>query len=73
MKKAIALLEEFADSESDIVSSDGCILFTCRKKYMPEIYPRMANLGFLLTDIELGDSINEYMNVRFYYAFKHRP
>ena len=70
--KAIALLEEFAETQYDIIDMDNCILYRCRKKFFPMIYPRVADMGLLISDIEPLDTEQDYMSVRFYYAFKKR-
>jgi len=68
--KAIALLEEFAETEFDIIDIDNCILYRCRKKFFPMIYPRLADMGWVISEIEALDQNNDYMSVRFYSAFK---
>jgi len=70
MSKAIALLEEFAETEYDIIDIDNCILYRCRKKYFPMIYQRLADMGWIISEIEALDQKDEYMSVRFYCAFK---
>ena len=70
MSKAIALLEEFAETQCDLIEMDNCILYRCRKKYFPMIYPRLADMGWLISEIEALDSTDDYMSVRFYHAFK---
>lgn len=69
--KALALLQEFAENEYDIIDLDNCILYRCRKKFFPMLYPRMADMGYLISEIEALDQTDEYMSVRFYYAFKN--
>ena len=68
--KAIALLEEFAKTEFDIIDIDNCILYRCRKKFFPMIYPRLADMGWVISEIEALDQTDDYMSVRFYSAFK---
>lgn len=68
--KAIALLEEFAETEFDIIDIDNCILYRCSKKFFPMIYPRLADMGYLISEIEALDQNDDYMSVRFYSAFK---
>jgi hypothetical protein len=70
MSKAIALLEEFAETNDDVIFIDGDILYRCLKKYMPIVYPRLANMGYIISEIEILDSTDEYMSVRFYPVFK---
>jgi hypothetical protein len=70
MSKAIALLEEFAETNDDVISIDNNILYRCLKKYMPIVYPRLANMGYIISEIEILDSTDEYMSVRFYPVFK---
>ena len=70
MSKAIALLEEFAETNNDVIFIDGDILYRCLKKYMPIVYPRLANMGYVVSEIEALDSTDDYMSVRFYPAFK---
>ena len=70
MSKAIALLEEFAETQYDLIEMDNCILYRCRKKYFPMIYPRLADMGYLISEIEALDPNDDYMSVRFYFAFK---
>ena len=70
MSKAIALLEEFAETNNDVIFIDGDILYRCLKKYMPIVYPRLANMGYVVSEIEMLDSTDDYMSVRFYPAFK---
>ncbi|RPG64925.1 MAG: hypothetical protein CBC02_008370 [Flavobacteriaceae bacterium TMED42] len=70
MSKAIALLEEFAETQYDLIEMDNCILYRCRKKYFPMIYPRLADMGWIISEIEALDSTDDYMSVRFYPAFK---
>ena len=70
MSKAIALLEEFAETNDDVISIDNNILYRCRKKYFPMIYPRLADMGWIISEIEALDQTDEYMSVRFYPAFK---
>ena len=69
--KALALLQEFAENEYDIIDLDNCILYRCSKKFFPMLYPRMADMGYLISEIEALDQADEYMSVRFYYAFKN--
>ncbi len=70
MSKAIALLEEFAETQYDLIEMDNCILYRCRKKYFPMIYPRLADMGWIISEIEALDQKDEYMSVSFYCAFK---
>lgn len=70
MSKAIALLQEFAETNEDVIFIDGSILYRCLKKYMPIVYPRLANMGYIISEIEILDPTDEYMSVRFYPAFK---
>lgn len=69
--KAIALLEEFAETQDDIIDIDDNILFRCKKKHFPMIYPRLANMGCVLSEIEGLEPTSEYMNVRLYNAYKN--
>lgn len=69
--KAVALLEEFAETQYDVIDMDDCILYRCSKKYFPIVYPRMADMGYVISEIEALDQTDEYMSVRFYYAFKN--
>ena len=71
MSKAIALLEEFAETQDDIIDIDDNILFRCKKKHFPMIYPRLANMGCILSEIEGLEPTSEYMNVRLYNAYKN--
>ena len=68
--RVIALLEEFAEKQEDVINIDNCILYRCRKKYFPILYPRIADMGYLISEIEALDSKDAYMSVRFYHAFK---
>ncbi len=68
--KAIALLEEFAETQEDLIDIDNCILYRCKKKYFPMLYPRLADMGYLISEIEALDPKDDYMSVRFYFAFK---
>jgi hypothetical protein len=70
MSKAIALLEEFAETNNDVISIDGDILYRCRKKFFPMVYPRLADMGWVISEIEALDQTDDYMSVRFYPAFK---
>lgn len=70
MSKAIALLEEFAETDLDLIEMDNCILYRCRKRYFPFIYPRLADMGWIISEIEALDQTDDYMSVRFYPAFK---
>lgn len=70
MSRAIALLQEFAETNNDVIFIDGDILYRCLKKYMPIVYPRLANMGYVVSEIEMLDSTDDYMSVRFYPAFK---
>jgi hypothetical protein len=70
MFKAIALLEEFAETNDDVISIDCDILYRCRKKFFPMIYPRLADMGWVISEIEALDQTDDYMSVRFYPAFK---
>lgn len=69
--KALALLEEFAETQDDIIDIDDNILFRCKKKHFPMIYPRLANMGCLISEIEALEPTSEYMNVRLYNAYKN--
>jgi len=69
--KALALLEEFAETQDDIIDIDDNILFRCKKKHFPMIYPRLANMGCVLSEIEGLEPTSEYMNVRLYNAYKN--
>ena len=69
--KAIALLEEFAETQDDLIKIDGNILFRCKKKHFPMIYPRLANMGCLISEIETLEPTSEYMSVRLYNAYKN--
>lgn len=69
--KALALLEEFAETQDDIIDIDDNILFRCKKKHFPMIYPRLANMGCILSEIEGLEPTSEYMNVRLYNAYKN--
>ena len=68
--KALALLEEFAETHDDVIDIDNCILYRCRKKFFPILYPRMADMGYLISEIEALDQTDDYMSVRFYCTFK---
>ena len=68
--RVIALLEEFAEKQEDVINIDNCILYRCRKKYFPMLYPRIADMGYLISEIEALDPKDAYMSVRFYPAFK---
>lgn len=70
MSKVIALLEEFAETNNDVILIDDNILYRCRKKYFPMIYPRLADMGWIISEIEALDQTDDYMSVRFYCAFK---
>jgi hypothetical protein len=70
MSKAIALLEEFAETNDDVISIDNNILYRCRKKFFPIVYPRLADMGYIVSEIEALDSTDDYMSVRFYPAFR---
>ena len=70
MSRVIALLEEFAETNNDVIFIDGNILYRCRKKYFPMIYPRLADMGWIISEIEALDQTDDYMSVRFYPAFK---
>ena len=67
---AIALLEEFAETNDDVISIDNNILYRCRKKYFPMIYPRLVNMGWIISEIEALDSTDDYMSVRLCPVFK---
>lgn len=67
---AIALLEEFAETNDDVISIDDNILYRCRKKYFPMIYPRLANMGWIISEIEALDPTDDYMSVRLILYFK---
>ena len=67
---AIALLEEFAETNDDVISIDDNILYRCRKKYFPMIYPRLANMGWIISEIEALDPTDDYMSVRLTLYFK---
>jgi len=69
--KALALLEEFAETQDDIIDIDDNILFRCKKKHFPMIYPRLANMGCVLSEVEGLEPTSEYMNVRLYNAYKN--
>jgi len=69
--KALALLQEFAETQDDIIDIDDNILFRCKKKHFPMIYPRLANMGCVLSEIEGLEPTSEYMNVRLYNAYKN--
>ena len=69
MSRAIELLEEFAETQYDIIDIDNCILYRCRKQYFPMIYPRLADMGYIVSEIEALDSTDDYMNVRFHPTF----
>ena len=71
MSKAIALLEEFAETQYDVIDLDDCILYRCHRKYFAIVYPRMADMGYIISEIEALDQTDEYVSVRFYYAFKN--
>ena len=68
--RALALLEEFAETQDDVIDIDNCILYRCRKKFFPILYPRMADMGYLISEIEVLDPRDQFMSVRFYCAFK---
>ena len=44
--KALALLEEFAETHDDVIDIDNCILYRCRKKFFP-----MLSRGWQIWDI----------------------
>jgi len=60
--------EVIEDFEIEI---DEEILYRCRKKHFPMIYPRLANMGCLVSEIEGLEPTSEYMNVRLYNAYKN--
>lgn len=68
--KAIALLEEFAETNDDVIFIDDNILYRCRKQYMSIVYPRLADMGYVISEIEILDPTDDYMSVRFYPVFK---
>ena len=68
--KALALLEEIAETQDDVISSDDNILYRCRKKYFPMIYPRLANMGWIISEMEALDPTDDYMSVRLTLYFK---
>jgi len=67
--KAIALLEEFAETNDDVIFIDDNILYRCRKQYMSIVYPRLADMGYVISEIEILDPTDDYMSVRFYSVF----
>jgi len=64
--KALALLQEFAETQDDIIDIDEAILYRCRKKHFPMIFPRLADMGCLISEIDTIDTSDDYMNVRLY-------
>jgi hypothetical protein len=70
MSPAIALLEEFAETNDDVIFIDDNILYRCLKKYIPIVYPRLADMGYVISEIEILDPTDEYASVRFYPVFK---
>ena len=55
---------------NDVISIDDNILYRCRKKYFPMIYPRLANMGWIISEIEALDPTDDYMSVRLTLYFK---
>lgn len=69
--KALALLQEFAETQDDIIEIDEEILYRCRKKHFPMLYPRLANMGCLVSEVEGLEPTSDYMNVRLYNAYQN--